>query len=58
MDDTQTKTFMRKVVSGLLILGTGKRLFPEGIYIKALRLAETKPFDSYMVRLSYQPDDQ
>ena len=54
----QTETFMRKVVSGLLILGTGKRLFPEGIYIKALRLAETKPFDSYMVRLSYQPDDQ
>jgi|SoiMetStandDraft_2_1073263.scaffolds.fasta_scaffold25347_4 hypothetical protein len=54
----QTETFMRKVVSGLLILGTGKRLFPEGIDIKALRLVETKPFDSCMVRLSYQPDDQ
>jgi dihydrofolate reductase len=41
-----------------IVLGTGKRLFEEGIDTKTLRLVETKPFDSGMVRLSYQPDNQ
>lgn len=48
---------MRKVVSGLFILETGRLLFQEWIDTKALRLVGTKPFDSGMLILSYQPDN-
>jgi dihydrofolate reductase len=38
-----------------VVLGSGKRLFRDGIDKKALRLAETKTFGSGVVVLSYQP---
>ena len=41
-----------------VVLGVGKRLSPEGIGTKTLRLADTKPFDTGMVLLSYQPTGQ
>jgi hypothetical protein len=56
----QTETVMRKVVSGLFILGTGKLPSRKGSIpdTKALRLVETKLFDSGMLRLFSQPDNQ
>lgn len=39
-----------------VVLGTGKRLFEEGIDTKKLKLLNTKPFDTGMVLLSYQPE--
>lgn len=39
-----------------LVLGSGKRLFPEGSAKKALRLAETKQLSSGVVVLTYHPD--
>lgn len=39
-----------------VVLGIGKRLFTDGIDTKTLKLVETKPFDTGMVMLSYQPD--
>lgn len=39
-----------------VVLGIGKRLFNEGVETKALKLVDAKPFDSGMVRLTYQPD--
>ncbi len=39
-----------------VILGSGKRLFREGIASTALRLVETKTFSSGVVVLSYAPD--
>jgi len=41
-----------------VVLGTGKRLFQEGIDTKTLKLVETKPFSSGLVMLSYQPDNK
>jgi len=38
-----------------VVLGSGKRLFREGSDRTALRLVETKTFDSGVVLLSYQP---
>jgi dihydrofolate reductase len=38
-----------------VVLGSGKRLFRDGIDKQALRLAETKTFGSGVVVLSYQP---
>jgi dihydrofolate reductase len=38
-----------------LILGSGKRLFPEGATALKLQLVETKPFSSGVVVLTYQP---
>jgi dihydrofolate reductase len=40
-----------------VVLGVGKRLFPEGerIDTKALKLVNTKAFDTGMVLLSYEP---
>ena len=38
-----------------LILGIGKRLFPEGAAALKLQLVETKPFRSGVVVLTYQP---
>lgn len=37
-----------------VVLGSGKRLFPEGIDMKALKLVETKAFSSGVVVLSYE----
>jgi len=39
-----------------VVLGTGRRLFNDGIDTKTLRLVGTKPFETGMVLLSYQPD--
>jgi len=39
-----------------VVLGVGKRLFNNGNDTKTLKLVETKPFDTGMVMLSYQPD--
>lgn len=39
-----------------VVLGTGKRLFNEGIDTKTLKLVDTKPFDTGMILLSYQPN--
>jgi len=39
-----------------VVLGMGKRLFKDGSDTKTLKLVETKPFDSGMVMLTYQPD--
>jgi dihydrofolate reductase len=39
-----------------VVLGTGKRLFNEGIDTKKFKLVNTKPFDTGMVLLSYQPE--
>jgi dihydrofolate reductase len=41
-----------------LILGSGKRLFRDGIEKKVLRLVETRTFSSGVVVLSYQPVKQ
>ncbi len=38
-----------------VVLGTGKRLFPDGLDRKALRLAGTKTLDTGVVILSYDP---
>ena len=38
-----------------VVLGSGKRLFPEGSEKKALRLIETRPLPSGVVVLTYQP---
>lgn len=38
-----------------VVLGTGKRLFLEGIDTKTMKLVEIKSFDTGMVMLSYQP---
>jgi dihydrofolate reductase len=38
-----------------VVLGSGKRLFPEGGEKKTLRLVESKPFPSGVVVLTYQP---
>jgi dihydrofolate reductase len=38
-----------------VVLGGGKRLFPEGGEKQALRLVESKPFASGVVVLTYQP---
>ncbi len=38
-----------------VVVGSGKRLFREGSYTKALRLVETKTFGSGVVVLTYQP---
>ena len=38
-----------------VVLGTGKRLFNDGIDTRTLRLVDTRPFDTGMVLLSYQP---
>jgi hypothetical protein len=37
------------------VLGTGKRLFEEGLPTRTLRLVETRPLGSGVVILSYQP---
>lgn len=37
------------------VVGSGKRLFKDGIETKVLRLVETKTFGSDVVILSYQP---
>lgn len=39
-----------------VVLGQGKRLFNDGIDTKTLNLVNTKPFDTGMVLLSYQPN--
>ena len=39
-----------------VVLGTGKRLFKDQIDTKTLKLVGTKPFETGMVVLSYQPD--
>lgn len=39
-----------------VVLGVGKRLFDQGIDTKTLKLVNTKPFDTGMVLLSYQPN--
>ena len=41
-----------------IILGSGKRLFSEGSGQQTLRLVETKPFNSGVVVLTYQPVEQ
>ena len=41
-----------------VVVGSGKRLFSEGGDTKALKLAETKTFDSGVVVLSYRPADE
>jgi dihydrofolate reductase len=38
-----------------IIVGSGKRLFPEGAAQTVLQLVETKPFSSGVVVLTYQP---
>jgi dihydrofolate reductase len=39
-----------------VVLGSGKRLFNDGIEKQVLKLAETKTFPSGVVVLTYQPD--
>lgn len=39
-----------------IVLGSGKRLFPDGPEKKALKLVESKPFPSGVVLLTYQLD--
>ena len=39
-----------------VVLGSGKRLFPEGSGPKVLKLGETRTFSSGVVVLTYQPD--
>ena len=41
-----------------VVLGAGKRLFNDGIDTKTLKLVETKPLDTGLVLLSYQPDNK
>jgi dihydrofolate reductase len=38
-----------------VVLGRGRRLFPEGTKIPSLRLVETRPFRSGVVLLRYRP---
>ena len=38
-----------------VVLGSGKRLFPEESEKKTLQLVESKPFPSGVVLLTYQP---
>jgi len=38
-----------------VVLGRGRRLFPEGTSVPALRLVETRPFRSEVVLLRYRP---
>lgn len=38
-----------------VVLGSGKRLFPDGIVKLVLRLADTKAFSSGVVVLTYAP---
>jgi dihydrofolate reductase len=38
-----------------LVLGTGKRLFEEGLPTRALRLVETRPLSTGVVILTYRP---
>lgn len=38
-----------------VVLGVGRRLFPDGIDTKNLKLVDAKSFDTGMVLLSYQP---
>ena len=38
-----------------VVLGSGKRLFPDGSEKKTLQLVESKPFPSGVVLLTYQP---
>lgn len=38
-----------------IILGNGKRLFPEGIKAPQLKLTDTKTFSSGVVAMTYQP---
>ena len=38
-----------------VVLGRGRRLFPEGTSVPALRLVETRPFRSGVVLLRYRP---
>ncbi len=39
-----------------IVLGSGKRLFKDGLDMKVLRLVETKPFKTGIVVLTYLPD--
>ena len=39
-----------------IVLGSGKRLFKDGIDTKILRLVDTKPFKTGVVVLTYRPD--
>jgi dihydrofolate reductase len=39
-----------------VVLGSGKRLFGDGIDKKVLKLTETKTFSSGVVVLTYQPE--
>ena len=39
-----------------IVLGSGKRLFKDGLDTKVLRLVEAKPFRTGVVVLTYQPD--
>lgn len=41
-----------------VVLGSGKRLFPEGSEKKALKRVESKPFPSGVITLTYQPISQ
>jgi dihydrofolate reductase len=41
-----------------VVLGTGKRLFPEGTISTAMRLAESATFSSGAVLLVYEPDGE
>jgi dihydrofolate reductase len=38
-----------------IVLGSGKRLFQDGLDMKTLRLVEAKPFRTGAVVLTYQP---
>ena len=40
-----------------VLLGHGKRLFPEGLAATRLRLADVKPLDSGVLSLSYRPEE-
>lgn len=41
-----------------IVVGSGKRLFEDGIETKSLELVETKTFDSGVVVLTYQPAER
>jgi dihydrofolate reductase len=41
-----------------VVLGSGKRLYPEGGEKKTLKLVESKPFASGVVVLTYQPVEE
>ena len=41
-----------------IVLGSGKRLFPEGMATAVLKLVDTKPFRSGIVVLTYQPAEK